>query len=424
MNRRHFLVTSVAAVGAARGTEPVADASQLKEAMRKAVPGDTVLLRDGVWTDADLTIEAEGTPGRPITIRAQTPGRTILTGHSRIRIGGRHLVVDGLYFNDGQVTDAVIAFRASPTKLASECRVTRCVVTGFLAKSRETDTKFVSIYGSKNRFDHCYVAGKINLGTTLVVWLKAEDPVAGHLIDHNHFGPRPRLGLNGGETIRVGDSSTSMLSCKTRVEHNYFEKCNGEVEIVSNKSCDNLYTGNLFERCEGTLTLRHGNRCTVDGNIFLGHSEKNTGGIRIIAEDHKVINNYLRGLTGKDTRAAITMMNGIPNSPLFGYFQVKRAMVANNRVLDCAEPVVIGIGDATKASLPPLDCTFAKNIIVGTEGPLVQLLNPLAEVYWDGNVFYGADTGLKGVAAAPAAPAVGRPPAFDRSDAGPDWFKA
>ena len=74
---------------------------------------------------------------------------------------------------------------------------------------KKKDSKWVSLYGSDNRVDHCYFAGKTNLGQTMVVWLDKESPENRHRIDHNHFGPRPPLGENGGESIRVGDSSTS-----------------------------------------------------------------------------------------------------------------------------------------------------------------------------------------------------------------------
>ncbi len=422
MNRRQFLATTLLA-GTAQAAEPVADAAQLKEALRKAKPGDTILLRDGVWTDADLVVDAEGAPDKPITGRAQTPGKVILTGRSRLRVGGRHLVVDGLHFKDGVVdSEAVILFRVSSSRLASECRITRCAIVDFKTRSKETDTKWLSIYGHKNRLDHCYVAGKLNLGTTLVVWLKQGDPTAEHLIDHNHFGPRPRLGLNGGETIRVGDSATSMLSCKTRVENNYFEKCSGEVEVISNKSCDNLYTGNLFENCEGTLTLRHGNRCTVDGNFVLGHGAKNTGGIRIIGEDHRVINNYLADLGGNNTRSAISMMNGIPESPANGYFQVKRAMVASNTVVNCAVSVTIGIGDDKRATLAPQSSTFAQNVIVGRQGPACPYReSAIRHSMGRQHLLRRGDRVCRMLRLAKEEPIV-NPPKIDRSDRGPDWL--
>lgn len=402
MTRRHFLAMLLA--------------TDIRDSLRKAKPGDTITIPDGTYTDLDLVVD-----GERITVRAQTPGRVILTGKSRLRVGGRNNTVDGLFFKDGIDNDEIIAFRTSPANLATECRITRCAILNYKAESKEKNTKYLSIYGSKNRLDHCYLAGKSNLGTTLVVWLKEGAPTAEHVIEDNHFGPRPPLGVNGGETIRCGDSNTSMLTARVRVQNNYFEKCNGEVEIISNKSCDNIYTGNVFERCEGTLTLRHGNRCTVDRNVFLGHGAKNTGGVRIIGEDHVVTNNYMGQLTGSRTRGGITMMNGIPNSPLNGYFQVKRARVEGNTLVDCAESITIGI-PSEKGTLPPQGCTLSRNVITSKFAPLVRIQTPQSDVKWEGNIFYGTETGVPNLTTASQAPAT-HEPRVELHDKGPDWFK-
>jgi len=36
----------------------------------------------------------------------------------------------------------------------------------------------------------------------------------------------------------------------TTVEQNYFYRCDGEHEVISNKSCRNLYRGNTFVECQ------------------------------------------------------------------------------------------------------------------------------------------------------------------------------
>ena len=232
---------------------------------------------------------------RPIVIRAATPGKVVLSGESRLRLAGSYLQVEGLSFERGHHDGDVISFRADSKRMARHCRITQCAVRDYNGPDKkQKDTKWVSIYGTQNRFDHCHLTGKTSPGTTLVVWL-ADEP-NGHQIDHNYFGPRPSLGENGGETIRVGDSNWSQHSSQTLVESNLFERCNGEIEIVSNKSCDNVYRGNTFVECEGALTLRHGNRCTVEGNFFFGNGKKMTGGVRIIGEDHRIVNNYFQRL--------------------------------------------------------------------------------------------------------------------------------
>jgi hypothetical protein len=64
------------------------DARTLTAAIREARPGDAIVLRNGTWTDARITFEAQGTAEQPITLRAETPGQVILTGRSTLRIGG------------------------------------------------------------------------------------------------------------------------------------------------------------------------------------------------------------------------------------------------------------------------------------------------------------------------------------------------
>lgn len=373
-----------------------ATVAQFDAAVRAARPGDAILLREGTWTDADLRFEAEGTATQPITLRAATPGRVVLTGASRLRIGGSHLVVDGLRFERcvGPRPYDVIEFRAgsSPrTGVARHCRLTHTAVVDCNPPSRDTNTRWVSLYGSDNRVDHCYFAGKTNVGATLVVWLAGE--VVRHRIDRNHFGPRPPLGINGGESIRIGDSRTSGTEAQCVVEENLFTACDGEVEIISNKSCGNTYRANTFVESAGTLTLRHGHRNLVIGNFFLGRGKAMTGGIRVINEDQRVFNNYLADLRGEGTYAALCLMNGIPNGPPEGYDQVRRAVIAFNTIVDCRAGIVLGYQSPTRheATAAPHDVTFANNLVTGGGGRLLFVQSPPTAVRWRGNLFFGSD---------------------------------
>src|SRR5262245_24098833 len=128
-------------------------------------PGDTITLTDGSWTNADLVFRAAGTAENPITLRAQTSGRVILTGTSRLHVGGNHLVVKGLLFTNGYPSSLdVIEFRAGSFNPATECRVTECAIVDFNPPLPDTDTKWVSLYGFSNRLDHCHFHGKANDG--------------------------------------------------------------------------------------------------------------------------------------------------------------------------------------------------------------------------------------------------------------------
>lgn len=408
---------------AAAADRPVADAAALEQALKDAKPGDILLLAEGEWRDVVIRCLAEGTEQAPITLRAATPGKTVFTGASGLRLGGRHVVVDGLWFRnpDPSVGDT-IEFRLDSKHLAEHCRITQCAITldpGQAARDAK-ESRWLGLYGGHNRVDHCYLAGKVTKGATAVVWL-GEGQVARHRIDHNHFGPRERLGKNGGETIRVGDSKTSMTEAACMIEDNLFERCNGEVECVSNKSCGNRYRRNVFLEVSGALTLRHGNGCLVEANVFLGNGASGTGGIRIIGEDHVVRGNYLQGLAGDDARSGLTLMQGVPNSPLNEYFQVRRARIEANVLIDCRHPILIGLQDG-KASLPPLDTVFRDNRIQAPAATVVDARCSTDGVRWEGNVFAGREPRLPETPGItwqkPELPAT---PRIDRRDYGPAW---
>lgn len=375
---------------------PVGTVAQFQAAVTAAKPGDTITLTNRVWADADLLFKGQGTAAQPITLRAQSPGHVVLAGRSRLRIAGNWLIVEGLRFQNGWYTNSdVIQFRENTASLATNCVLRHCAIVGYNPPDPAVDNKWVSLYGVSNRVEHCWFQGKTNAGATLVVWLSAgQTNLANHhVIRRNYFGPRPPLGVNGGETIRVGDSSTSFQNSRTRVEENLFRACNGEMEIISNKSCENLYRFNTFDACEGTLTLRHGNRCTVEGNWFFGRGMSLTGGVRIIGEDHQVFNNYFEALTGTGLRSAICFVNGVPDSALNEYFQVKRARVLFNTVVQCVRPVTVG-QTVTGGTLAPVDCTFANNLVVGSNAPLISIVTAPTNFVWEGNLVFGAAVGL------------------------------
>src|SRR5437870_1608621 len=296
----------------------VSSAADIAAALPDAKPGDTLVMVDGAWLNQAILFKATGDSDKPITLRPQTPGKVILSGKSSLKIDGQYLIVSGLLFKDGAGGGDCINLSGQHNRL------TDCAVVG-------GDYKFfVHFFGSNNRMDHCYLAEKTTVDPTLQVEVAEKEPNH-HLIDNNPFAHRPPLGKNGGETIRCGYSFQSMFSSKTIVEHNLFERCDGEIEIISNKSCDNIYRNNTFLDCGGFLTLRHGNRCTVDGNFFLGKGKKGSGGIRVIGEDHTIINNYFADLAD----GVFRITSGIVDSPLVGYFQAKRCRIEKNVVVDC-----------------------------------------------------------------------------------------
>ena len=320
------------------------------KAAERARPGDRITLADGVWRDFEIILDANGTEQAPIELMAQTPGKVILSGQSSLRMAGSYLVVSGLVFRDGHTPRSeVISFRLDSDRYASHSRVTQTVIENYSNPDRRQVDIWVALYGRNNRFDHNHLAGKLNAGPTMAVRLNSEASRNNeHRIEFNYFGPRPVFGSNGGETLRIGTSTYSLMRSGTLVEHNYFDRCSGEVEIVSNKSGGNIYRGNTFFESRGTLTLRHGGDTLVEGNLFDGNDAPFTGGVRVINPRQTVRNNYFRRLTGTRFSGALVVMNGVPDSPINRYHQVDGAVIENNTFRVFSEPTPANESDRAR----------------------------------------------------------------------------
>lgn len=343
--------------------------AEFKTAIKLAEPGDQIVLANGTWADFDMVVEATGTAEAPIRVTSEAPGSVVLTGQSSLRLGGEHIIVSGLVFRDGFTPrNEVISFRRDSKTLAMNSRVTNTVIENYSNPDRTQRDMWVVMYGQNNRFDHNHLVGKLNAGPTMAVRLNTEDSQNNnHRIDHNYFGPRPVFGSNGGETLRIGTSQYSLSNSNTIVENNFFDRCSGEVEIVSNKSGGNTYRGNTFFESRGTLTLRHGNETLVENNLFDGNGALYSGGVRVINARQTIRNNYFKDLTGERFSGALVVMNGVPNSPINRYHQVDEVLIEDNTFLN-PTAIELGEGSDKERSAVPVNSAFRNNLIVSEDG--------------------------------------------------------
>jgi poly(beta-D-mannuronate) lyase len=365
--------------------------SDLPSMVSKAKPGDTIRIPDGEYANAQLVLTGKGEAGKPIVIMATTPGEVLLTKNSYLKLGGEYLEVNGLRFTDGFAAQgAVIEFRKNNDQLANHCRVTQCSIDNYSKPERFNTDSWIVFWGKHNRIDHCTIGDKLNGGTTLIVNLDDERSQDNfHSIDSNYFNGHSRLGSNGGETIRVGVSRYSLTSSQTQIHHNLFERCNGEVEIISIKSGDNVISRNTFYECEGGLVLRHGSKNIIEGNIFIGNNKLYTGGVRVINPGHKVYNNLFLDLAGERFRSAFSVLNGVPNSALNRYYQVKDAEIHHNTFIN-SKSIVFGAGKDAERTLPPENVSFHHNYIYTTGKQLFEDANKNGGVKFTSNVFSGS----------------------------------
>jgi poly(beta-D-mannuronate) lyase len=391
------LLTCCAGAGAA--THEISTAAAFN-ALNLA-PGDEVVWRAGTYAGQTVNFLATGTPEAPITLRAETPGGVVFKGDSRLYIGGAHLVVEGFFWDQATGGGSVVQFRrsGSSTQLARHSVLRNCAFND-LQTAGDAKSQWVMLYGENNTVERCTFGNKQSTGACVQVELAylGANP-AGHVIRGNYFFGFPRkdgrANENDSEGIRVGVSSLQSFDARVVVENNYFVAVDGENEIISNKSRNNVYRRNTFRRCRGALVLRHGAGALVEGNFFLGEGAADSGGIRIIDQDHVVINNYMEGLRGTIWNAGITWCGGNTASggTSSGYQYVTNVRVAFNTLVDCAQSINMNERSGSRA---PASSVLANNLVYSPGAPVLLAgaanLSP-AGITFAGNIMAGAPVG-------------------------------
>ncbi len=378
------------------GTYTISSVEEL-EALSPLMDGDEIIWRNGTYSDVKLSLRSDEEVFAGISFRAESDGGVIFTGNSTLEVRTSKTTIRGFTWQDPIVnTEHMIRFY-SGTMGSTLCE---CTINGsHTTEAYDRSCKWLSLYGSHHTIEHCSFIDKRDRGALLVVWFD-EGVTPSHTIRNNYF-TRPSILIdpsdgdpaNEQETIRVGDSAASLQDGNCLVEGNHFYRCWGEsAEVVSNKSCANLYKCNYFEECRGTLTLRHGNNCIVEGNYFLGNNVEESGGVRVIGKGHTVKGNHFESLSGIGYKAALSLVRGEENASLSGYAQVSRVLIEGNTFKECFLAMHINYG-GSNMTLPVVESTIRNNTLVSTNTSnyIVRYENttPEADIAWEGNTLYG-----------------------------------
>jgi hypothetical protein len=388
-------------------------ANALKTALNAMIPGDEIVVADGDYNLGGITLKnLGGTASKPVVVRAKNIGKARFTGTTYFTLQGcENIIFQGFNFDIEHVStifklegSSYIRITQNEFRMSStETQSSKWIIFGEIWQNEVCRSKY-------NRLDHNLFDGKADGGAWVVIdgsHGTVPDISKYDRIDFNHFrNNKPRV-ANEKETIRIGVSDLSMKSSYTTVEHNLFEECDGDPEIVSVKSCDNTIRRNTFLRSLGTLSLRHGFRNHVESNYFFGEgkideSGNGCGGIRVYGLDHIIVNNYFEGLTGAKWDAAITITNGdVTNSSssLTSHFIPENVVFAFNTLVNNISDIEIGFDNNGSYGKAPKNCLIANNIIVNDKNPVVKSYSAtsLNGVRFENNIIYPTGTSSVGI---------------------------
>jgi hypothetical protein len=353
----------------------VSSLSALQSRINSALPGDLIILTNGVYTStATINIDRQGTSQNPITIAADTIGGAEIRGSASFNVNSPSawIVIRGF-----RLTHSIGTVQARAG--TSHIRFTRNVfqLTG--------DGRYLLVSGDDCEIDHNTLQNKSTTGQMFSIHGPGSSGMAQRTwVHHNLFQNFTSIGGNGGETLQIGLSGRSLTDAHTLVENNLFVNCNGENEMISNKSSANTYRYNTFlNSTSGELTLRHGNDCVVHSNFFL-----NTAGLRFFGDDHQIYSNYF-----EDCDPGIQIGNGdgeVANgAPLTSHDRPDRVRVSFNTLVNNNRSAIM---PGRTNGLGATALVFANNIIQSNSGVILDLGGPAPNARFEGNIVFGSAT--------------------------------
>ena len=391
----------------------VSNQAELNAAIAIAKPGDIIVMKDGTWTDVTIDFKAEASEAAKITLQAQTSGKVILNGSSTLIFSKPHLIVSGLLFKNGAITKkstAVVIFNSD------SCQLTNSAIVDYNPADFTTEYYWVFFHGSHNRMDHCFLTGKSNMQPVVQ---NNEEDARYNQVDHCYIKDIPFVkNANGREILRIfgyghadqkGDDGAYFT-----IEYNLFDHAHGEgTEIVSLKSNHNIVRFNTVIASKGGLVGRRGKFNTFEGNFIFGKGEEGTSGIRVAGPEHRIINNYVEGVTedglrliaGEYFEKSLTPNFAPKKKNLPKYLQVQNGYFAHNTFINCGENG-INIGFSYKNHWPDLQMVlfpennrFVNNLVYNCLGNALNIeeLDKTAPLdvfnfkpnYFEGNIVSG-----------------------------------
>lgn len=342
----------------------------LKSAVFRATPGETIILKAGVYTTSGpITIKCVGTAEKPITIAAETDGGVELAGSHGFSVSepAEHVVIYGFKFTHA----------AGKTVVGAGTRHVRFTRNTFQCAGAGP---YLTVHGDDAQVDYNEFADKSAAGSMLAVGGTGSQVARRLWVHHNYFHDLASAIATPAEMIRFGLSNFSLSTGQGLVEHNLFARCRGESELISNRASGITYRYNTFlESPTAKFSLRHGNDCVVYGNIL-----RQTEGLRVFGDRHQIYSNYFEG-----NYIGLNIGNGsvenAEGAAASGFDRPDDCLIAFNTFVDNRTHYQM-----SRRSPEPLgakNTTVANNLFVGG-GVAARIEGPNPGAVWSGNLVW------------------------------------
>ena len=358
---------------------------EMRRAGYSVKPGDVIIVKSGMIAGnksgrhmRGITVIAKGEPDKPIVIKAQEIGKSVL--QYPLELTGEHVVLEGFSFKH----------QGCLVINGSNVRITRCIWDD----SQAGRWLYVHPWCKAVEIDHCLFQNKtINRKIKKngnVVSIRVRNQREKHHVHHNHFRNIPPGGGNNFESLQLMTERgreaefDNPQGTQSVVEYNLFEECHGEGELISLKSHRNIIRHNTFIHNGGYIKTRWAQNCIIDGNFFFG---KKIPGIRwndaiqLLGDGHIITNNYFHGFN----RALLIFAGTDP-----GWKPVFNCVFANNSFINNLTHVDMGTGRTGPGNFQnPRDSVFANNVFLGGGHPISPSAYPAKNFKWSNNFVSG-----------------------------------
>jgi poly(beta-D-mannuronate) lyase len=354
-------------------TSVVDSIAALQAKIAEAKPGDTVVVKSGVYTtSAALTMSRSGTATDPITIRAEKNGE--------VEIGGTH----GFNLDEPAANVVITGFKfthaAGKASIGDGTSAIRFTGNTFLCTG---DGAYLAIAGDDAQIDHNEFGAKKSPGTMISVSGTGSQVARRLWIHHNFFHDFDNDGASGAEMIRVGLLSAHRLSSgATLIEHNLFLRCRGTNDMISIRCSGVTVRYNTFlDSPTSHLTVRQGNECTVAGNYF-----RNTEGVRLYGDRHQVFSNYFEGnYIGVNLGNGDVELAQRADAPANSHDRPDDCVIAFNTFIE--NNTHFQMSKRSGEALGATNTVFANNLIVGG-ATAAKIDGPFPGAVWTGNLVW------------------------------------